>query len=434
MNIPIIVICYNNYKYVENTLKQINKINEEYFKNIYILDNCSTDIHTINYLKSVNSKVIYNKTNEGPWIEPNINSDIYDILPERFILTDADLEFNDNLPPNFIEILSNLSDLYLCKKIGFALDINDFAQMYDYVYAFGQNIYEWELRHWTKKIQNNYYELYDGLIDTTFSLINKKNIDNYNYMCIRIAGNFTAKHIPWYKNNKIINVYDNYLLTNFSNLLNTTSKVIGEYIANEYLKINKNNEFFFIKNNDNDKYLNFWKNDYSKWKSKTFVILDKFLNKNQIFIDIGGFIGTTCMYGIRKSKHVYCIESDATLFEYMSLNCQNNCDKNYTLINNNIDNIDKLDTNLIKSITIQSIIDNYNINPNEISLINIDISGREENILNDLYNLHKLHNIPLYINFYYGCWNDKNLDRFIFLSEHDKVSICNNNCIDILFM
>ena len=27
MDIPIIVICYNNYKYVDNTLKQIFKIN-----------------------------------------------------------------------------------------------------------------------------------------------------------------------------------------------------------------------------------------------------------------------------------------------------------------------------------------------------------------------------------------------------------------------
>ena len=75
----------------------------------------------------------------------------------------------------------------------------------------------------------------------------------------------------------------------------------------------------------------------------------------------------------------------------------------------------------------------YNINPNEISLINIDIAGREENILNDLFNLHKLYKIPLNICFYYDCWNDKNLDRFIFLSEQDKETICNNNSIDILF-
>ena len=35
--VPIIVICYNNYKYVDNTLKQILKINKEYYKNIQIL-------------------------------------------------------------------------------------------------------------------------------------------------------------------------------------------------------------------------------------------------------------------------------------------------------------------------------------------------------------------------------------------------------------
>ena len=39
MNIPIVIICYNNYKYVENTLKQIASINKDYYTNIIILNN-----------------------------------------------------------------------------------------------------------------------------------------------------------------------------------------------------------------------------------------------------------------------------------------------------------------------------------------------------------------------------------------------------------
>ncbi len=30
MNIPIVIICYNNYRYVENMLKQIASINKDY--------------------------------------------------------------------------------------------------------------------------------------------------------------------------------------------------------------------------------------------------------------------------------------------------------------------------------------------------------------------------------------------------------------------
>lgn len=34
MNIPIIIVCYNNFKYVDNTIKQLAKINEDYSNNI----------------------------------------------------------------------------------------------------------------------------------------------------------------------------------------------------------------------------------------------------------------------------------------------------------------------------------------------------------------------------------------------------------------
>ncbi len=66
MYIPIIIICYNNYKYVKNTLLQILKINKEYYNNIIILNNASTCIDTINFLKNVDVKVINNKNNNGP--------------------------------------------------------------------------------------------------------------------------------------------------------------------------------------------------------------------------------------------------------------------------------------------------------------------------------------------------------------------------------
>ena len=102
MDIPILVICHNNYKYVDNTLKQIKNINNNYYKNIQILDNLSTDEKTIDYLKTVDCNVIYNKTNSGPWINSNNNSHIYNNLPNKFIITDPDLEFNKNLPSNFI--------------------------------------------------------------------------------------------------------------------------------------------------------------------------------------------------------------------------------------------------------------------------------------------------------------------------------------------
>jgi hypothetical protein len=74
MDIPIIIICYNNYLYVKNTLEQILKINEEYYKNIKILNNKSTCLNTIIFLNNVNVQVINNFDNNGPWISPHNNN------------------------------------------------------------------------------------------------------------------------------------------------------------------------------------------------------------------------------------------------------------------------------------------------------------------------------------------------------------------------
>jgi FkbM family methyltransferase len=462
MNIPIIIICYNNYKYVKNTLEQLLKINKEYYKNIQILNNNSTCLNTLNFLNNVDVKVINNSTNNGPWISNNNNKHIYDILPDKFILTDPDLKLNENIPVNFIEILSELSDKYRTSKIGFALDISDFEKFYkESIYCQSKSIYEWEKQFWTNKINDNNYDLYCQPIDTTFCLINKNYI---NYYEIRIAGNFTAKHLPWYIENKIYSTYENYIEIINQTTISTTSKIIKTYIENNYLKVYKKNEFFLIENNEDNQNLSFWKNIYNFWENETFEIFDKYLSQDKIFIDIGGWIGTTSIYGIRKSKHVYSIEADNKSFNDMNANLKINCTKNnYTLINKAIFNVDNIKIKfgkniflpnskmndstsqiynddiineefyLVETITIENIIKNYQINTSEISLVKVDIEGGEENILNDLFDIHIKYNIPLYISFHYTWWKDKNLDRFVFLSYDIKNKIIAEPFTSILF-
>lgn len=410
--VPIIIVCYNNYKYVENTVNQIYELNKEYFEYIQILDNCSTCIDTINYLKNVNCKVIYNKTNAGPWLDSERNSHIYNDLPDKFILTDPDLEFNKNLPKNFIEILIKLSYKYNCDRIGFAIDISDSDEYFDTHY------YKFEKQYWVMKIPDDEYELYHGYVDTTFCLVNKNGV---RLNSLRIAGNFTAKHLPYYKDNKIYNIHETYLLYSSYEIggISSITYLLLLYIENNYLKINKNNEIFFIPNTNTN--LNWWKNDFNNYKNEIFDIFDKYLDKNKICIDIGSNFGALTIYESRKSKHIYCIEENENSFNDLTLNSKNNCKKNnYTLINKSIYNIN-------------DIINNYNINPNEISLINIDIHGNEEDILNVSYEIHKKYNIPLYISFDYSNWKDKNLDRFEFLIEAHKLELKSNPNISILF-
>lgn len=462
MDIPIIIICYNNYLYVKNTLEQILTINEEYYKNIQILNNKSTCEDTINFLNSVNVTVIHNDSNSGPWISPYNNKHVYDVLPDKFILTDPDLQLNENIPGNFIEILSNLSDTYDTHRIGFALSIDDFEEFYQGPYTLGLSIYDWEKKFWECKINNEEYELYYADIDTTFCLINKKNVDNHN-CSIRIAGNFTAKHLPWYINNKIYNnIYQVYVENNRQTKLSTITSLINSYVDNNYFKIYKNNELFLFENNECNPNISFWKGHYNEWENETFEIFDKYLSKDKVFIDIGGWIGTTAMYGSRKSKHVYSIEADNSSIIDMLINLKTNCENNYTLINNAIYNIDDVEVRfgrnlhienskmndstshiynddiirdesyLIKTITLKSILEKYTIDVSDISLIKVDIEGGEELILNDLFDIHHNYGVPFYISLHYSWWKDKNLNRFSFLSSEIKTKIISNPFISIL--
>lgn len=192
--IPVVIVCWNNHKYVQNTVRQLQK----FTNNIIIMDNASTDEPTRDYLATCGLDVRYNKTNNGPWIRPDRNQELYDELPDEFILTDPDLEFNENLPIDFISRLSEISNKYRVNKTGLALKIDDFADMHQCVYLLGRNIYEWESQFWVNRIPDDQYELYVAEVDTTFVLVNKKYQGTHH---IRVAGDFTAKHIPWYVNN-----------------------------------------------------------------------------------------------------------------------------------------------------------------------------------------------------------------------------------------
>lgn len=248
--IPIIIVCYNNYRYVKNTLDQLEKINSAYLNDVMIMDNSSKDTETIEYLKTVGVKVHYNTKNDGPWVTKNSNKHIYDMMPDKFVLTDPDLGFNTNLPPNFIDIMSNLSDKHHTAKIGFALDICDsdkFLQTSNYFH--NKSIFDCEIGYWKKRLADTQYVLYDAIVDTTFALVNKLNNpehDNFTGKHIRIAGNFTAKHLPWYRENSVLSVEKNYKMNIQQTNISTISRHIVEYIDNNYDKVITNNSFKFV--------------------------------------------------------------------------------------------------------------------------------------------------------------------------------------------
>lgn len=403
MDIPILVICYNNYKYVDNTLKQIKRINQDYYNNIIIINNCSTCVDTIKYLETVDCKVYNNESNSTPRVSQYWNVHIYNMLPDKYIVTDPDLQFHPDLPSNFIDILSDLSDTYNCVKIGFALDISDGDKMYQSIYwqdpeGIQYKIYEFEARYYSQSIHNENYKLHKADIDTTFSLFNKKYA--YTDTQIRVAGNFTARHLPWYINNEIYTVYENYVLNMNTTEVSTIRKLVISYIENNYIKVHKNSELFLI--NNEDKNIEFWRDIYPSWKSEIFDVYDKYLSKDNTFVDIGAHIGAMSIYASRKCKHVYAIKCDD--IDYLLNNLKVNSLNNYTISSDYNDIID-----------------------DNTCLINVNLEGKEESILDDLYNIHTRYNVPLCIHFAYDKWVDKNLDRFTYLSDENKQCLYNDS-------
>ena len=457
-DIPIVIICYNNYRYVENTLSQILRINKEYYKNIIILNNASTCEDTIGYLKKLASgssdsgssgsvvSIINNIGNFGPWIAADNNSHIYNVLPNKFVLTDPDLKLNDNIPSNFVDILATLSDKYKTTKIGLALDITEHHKFYPTAeYMANLSIYDWEKRFWIDRIEDADYVLYKADIDTTFCLINKANAASASgaaasaanaanaanaYIQIRVAGNFTAKHIPWYIDNEVYNIYDNYSACINTTHISTIARIVKPFVEDNYLRIYKNGELFLIKNSDVSP---FWRDVYGGWDNEMFEVFDRYLSKDKVFIDIGNWITPTSLYATRKSKYVYGIEyaaageaaasdseADTSFTSIMKDNCANNY-KRTTVANNT--NIETLIKDAIAALVAAP----------AISLIRLDIDGKEEDMLSDLYNIHIKYGATLFIKFNYSKWKDKNIDRFQFLTQKAKDIIKAYSSCYILF-
>jgi hypothetical protein len=202
-DIPVIVIAFNNITYLKNMLKQLQekKVKDE---NIWIWDNNSTYPPLLKFYEEVSTKynLIKNNGNYGPRIftDPKV----LDILPDFFAVTDPDLYFNKKMPDNFLEYLKKITIDLSVYKAGLALDLSDDPNFNEELRWHNLTVREWEQRFWTSPLsQYNNPKIYSAPIDTTFAVYNKYFINKGWSNGVRVADDFTCKHLPWYKNNII---------------------------------------------------------------------------------------------------------------------------------------------------------------------------------------------------------------------------------------
>lgn len=199
LSIPLIIINFNQLFYLE---KLINFAIKTGFKNIVIIDNLSTYEPLLAYYKSIENKkqitIKRMQENHGHMVFFE-QQELYNTYGKGFfILTDADILPNPQLPKIFLRTLLHLLLKYYDRvtKVGFALQIDDLPANY----SAREKVIEWESQYWKNEVTR---DIYITEIDTTFALYKpnfkaslKHRLDFYKG--IRVAGDFTAKHGGWY--------------------------------------------------------------------------------------------------------------------------------------------------------------------------------------------------------------------------------------------
>jgi hypothetical protein len=192
-DILVLIPAFNNPTYVGGMVAQLL---DRGLSNVVVIDNASTTPEMRQYLDAVAEliKVVQLADNRGPHHcfrhDPSFHS-----LPALFCITDPDLQLNPNLPSDFLAELEAVTERFQVGKAGFSLDISEPHLMRDQKVIIGEISY-------SICATNDGDPIYKAEIDTTFALYNKKYFRRDRALdAVRVAGRYTCKHLPWYKDN-----------------------------------------------------------------------------------------------------------------------------------------------------------------------------------------------------------------------------------------
>lgn len=213
-------VIINNRNRLSTTKKMVEDLFALGTKDIWILDNKSTYQPLLEWYKTLPSNVhveyLENLGHHALFI-----SNILDRISEDWCFyTDADIELNKNMPSNYQDIMYEIALKHGYNKIGLALEINDLPDHY----FLKQQVIGNESGWWKNKIEDN---LYKADTDTTFCLIKKCD----QFASLRIAGDFTAKHMPWYIDINNLTVEEKYYNENLG--LRTTTQYSKQHKAEQ---------------------------------------------------------------------------------------------------------------------------------------------------------------------------------------------------------
>ena len=203
------------------------------------------------------------------------------------------------------------------------------------------------------------------------------------------------------------------------------------------MEITKRNQTFLV--SDSHAQNNFFTHaDFSFWENETFYVLEYYKNhKKSLYLDIGAWIGPTVLYSANIYNKVIAIEPDPVAIKVLKDNISLNNHTNITLVEKGLsgnngqsifggngvlgnsassliianinyelqkgfaEGLDHTFTTVIDTMTIDTLIKEQNINPEDISLIKMDIEGGEIIVVPHLKNFLQEFKPVLYISLHY---------------------------------
>lgn len=195
-DIPVYVICFNQFAYVHNMVEQLRR----FTNNIVLVDNNSELPELIAYYDSLANdtsvQVLRLDENHGFLVFHKLNLGANKTV---FAMTDPDLQLHPDTPIDFLDQLADLTEEFKIGKAGVALNISESLDFCHFEHGFFGELRQWEKQFWRYPVYSrSNLPVYRAPIDTTLAVHNTK----YFHMltrrrALRVAGKFTAIHLPW---------------------------------------------------------------------------------------------------------------------------------------------------------------------------------------------------------------------------------------------
>jgi len=193
--LPIYIICFNRLSYLQMMISHLEKYG---FKNIHIIDNCSSYPPLLEYLRKTPYTVHHMDKNYGHMVF--FKADEFKSVRENeyYVLTDPDVIPLDECPQDYLSLFYFILRKYpQVNKVGFSLKTDDICGDAEV----RNTLQRWESQYYKHKLNSSRPYLYKSAIDTTFALYRPQKDWRKNdfYNAVRTGYPYQARHLPWYK-------------------------------------------------------------------------------------------------------------------------------------------------------------------------------------------------------------------------------------------